>query len=250
MASCPWTDYIGDDGPHAKAGDANDLVLLSSPIPLFQDEVVEKADTCEILLRSILLRAQYGGMTGDMKMLHDYVHLWNKRFQEGKVPAVVSKRTAAELTWIDVPTAIHERPKLQSSTHVVPLVQKKLDKLSFQDVCLAGVDFHCSSVLDAVISQDADFERCFESLRAIAIPAGLSSAPANKDKRRLYLMQAMKTCMWKFSSGVNHRRPLLSEEASTEVDPKEAALKSFWEENLASSVESYMKKYVGDRLAR
>lgn len=253
MASCPWTDFIGDDETHT--GDSEELVLLSSPIPLFPENDVEKPDGCEVLLRSILLRAQYGGMAGDMKMLHDYVHVWNTRFRDGNVPTNVLKRihptapTPPELKWISVPAAVHSHPKLQSHSHVTNLVQRRLDKLTPQDICTAGVDFHCSSVLDHVIADESDFERCYERLCAIVIKAGLSPVPANKDKRRSYLMQVMKSCMWKFSSGINHRRPLLSE-ATKEMDQKEAALKSFWDENLAECIETYMKKYVRDRLAR
>lgn len=254
MASCPWADYIRDDKIHANAGGMKDVILLSSAIPLYQDEKIKRPDECEMLLRSMLLRAQYGGMAGDMKMLHKYVHLWSSRFQEDSLPDEVLQRakpgapSLSQLKWIDIPTAIHERPKLQSQSHVPPLVQQTLEKLLLQDICLAGVDFHCSSVLDHAIANDADFERCYEGLCAVAVQAGLSPLPANKDKQRSYLMQVMKTCMWDFSSGVNHRRALCSD-ASKESSQKEAALRKFWDEHLASSVDDYMKNYVGSRLA-
>lgn len=250
MASCPWTDYIGDESHDT----VDEPIVLSSPL-LFEEANVKEPNGCEVLLRSILLRAQYGGMAGDMKMLHGYVHLWNKRFQEESVPLIVAQRaspnadSSAKMSWIDVPTAIHERPKLQSDKHVAPLIQQGLDKLVFQDICLAGVDFHCSSVLDQAIRDVSDYERCYESLCRVAVRAGLSPLPTNKEKQRTHLMQVMKSCMWKYSSGINHRRPLVGE-ATKPADGKEAALKSFWEENVASSVENYTKQYVGERLAR
>lgn len=255
IASCPWTDYDENDKSHARARDANETILLSAPIPLFREEAnVAKGDECEMLLRSMLLRAQYGGMAGDMKMLRDYVLLWSSRFRQGSVQDGVAQRvrpaapSLSELKWIDVPTAVHERPKAQSHSRVSPLVQAKLNKLSVQDICLAGVDFHCSSVLDHIIRHDSEFERCFQSLCAIVVPAGLSPPPADKDKRRPYLMQVMKTCMWEYSSGINLRRPLCSD-AAKERDTKNPALKSFWDENLVASVEAYMKNYVESRLA-
>ena len=54
--------------------------------------------------------------------------------------------------------------------------------------------------------------------------------------------------MWEYSSGINHRRPLCSN-AAMDLDAKEVALKGFWDENLAASVEAYMKNYVESRLA-
>ena len=253
MASCPWTDYIGDD---ELKSNASEPIVLSSPMPLGSAANAKKSDECEVLLRSILLRAQYGGMTGDMKMLHGYARLWNERFAQNIVPAEVMQRAKPNVNlqdegfWIDIPTVIHHRQKLQSATHVEPLVKLQLGKLTLQDICLAGVDFHCSSVLDQAIRDNSDYERCYESLCAIALQAGLGPLPASKDRQRSHLMQVIKSCMWKFSSGVNHRRPLVGEAATKSADGKEAALKRFWDENLATSVDKYMKQYVEDRLAR
>jgi hypothetical protein len=254
MASCPWTDYILDDEPNHM--NSSEPILLSSSIPICEAFNAKTSDECEVLIRSILLRAQYGGMTGDMKMLYDYARLWKERFVQNNVPLEViqrakpNKNSQEQVFWIDIPTAIHQRQKLQSAAHVEPLVQRKLEKLTLQDICLAGVDFHCSSVLDQAIRDNYDYERCYESLCAIAVRAGLSRLPASKDRQRSHLMQLMKSCMWKFSSGVNHRRPLVGESVTKPTDGKEAALKRFWDENLATSVEKYMKQYVGDRLAR
>jgi len=254
MASCPWTDYIHDDeANHMKSSEP---ILLSSSIPICEAFNAKKSDECEVLIRSILLRAEYGGMTGDMKMLHDYSRLWKERFVQNNVPLEViqrakpNKNSQDQVFWIDIPTAIHQRQKLQSATHVEPLVQRKLEKLTLQDICLAGVDFHCSSVLDQAIRDDSDYERCYESLCAIAVRAGLSPLPASQDRQRSHMMHVMKSCMWKFSSSVNHRRPLVGENVTKPTDGKEAALKRFWDETLATSVDKYMKQYVGDRLAR
>jgi hypothetical protein len=129
------------------------------------------------------------------------------------------------------------------------IAQHGLERLSINDVCVAGVDFHCSAVLDEAITNDAVFEVCYERLSSIVTRAGLSPLPANNDQRRPYMMRTLKKCMWKFSSGTNLRRSLLTE-TPKEVDQQEAALKIFWNDNMASIVHSYMRKYVEDRLAR
>jgi hypothetical protein len=256
MSSCPWTDYI--DGDDETLSNATELILLSTSIPLFEDNA-KKFGLCEVLIRSILLRAQYGGMAGDMKMLHGYARLWNERFSENNVPTSVAQKATAkpnrgakeELSWIGILTTIHERPTVQSFAHVSPLIQHGLEKLTLPDICLAGVDFHCTSVLDQAISDEADYKRCYEGLCATAVQAGLSPLPAQKDRQRAHLLQIMKSCMWKFSSGVNHRRPLVREKTATKsAEGKEEALKSFWNENVAKPVEKYMNQYVGDRLSR
>jgi hypothetical protein len=146
-----------------------------------------------------------------------------------------------------VPTLIHARAKLQSESHVPPIVQRGLVKLSMQDICFAGIDFHCSAVLDQAIAEDAVFEQCYERISSIVTQAGLSPLPTRKDQRRPYLMRMLKQCMWKFSSGINHRQPLFPK-TPKEVDEQEMALKRFWNESIAGRVESYMKKYIEDRL--
>ena len=208
----------------------------------------------------MLLRAQYGGMSGDMKMLHAYVGLWAGRAREAAIPTKVVERisqrnatpsvqNSAAMRWWDVPTVIHARARVQSRTHVTQLAGQGIEKLSLQDICLAGVDFHCSSVLDHAIADDFVFEACCEKLSTISASEGLSPLPTNKGQRREYLVDTLKTCMWNFSSGVNHRRPLLTE-AQVDEGEKEAALKSFWDETVAPRVEEYMRTYVADRLAR
>lgn len=259
MASCPWTDYLGDDPSTVITKEKNDLILLSSPMPWVDCNQI--SDECNVLIRSILLRAQYGGMAGDMQMLHDYVRLWFKRIQDVHVPPLVAERVSqrdktavslstqslTELKWCDVPTLIHARAKLQGDSHVPPIVQRGLVKLSMQDICFAGVDFHCSAVLDQAIAEDVVFEQCYQRISSIVTQTGLSPLPTSKDQRRPYLMRILKQCMWKFSSGLNHRQPLYPK-TPKEVDEQEMALKRFWNDGIANRVESYMKKYIEDRL--
>jgi hypothetical protein len=241
------------------AKEKNDLIILSSPIPWV--DCNQRLDECSVLIRSILLRAQYGGMAGDMQMLHDYVHLWFKRMDDVHVPTDVAERVSqrdkadvslpteslTEFKWCDVPTLIHARAKLQSQSHVPPIVQRGLDKLSMQDICCAGVDFHCSAVLDQAIAEDAVFEECYERISSIVTEADLSQLPTSKDQRRPYLMRILKQCMWKFSSGINHRQPVFPQ-TPMKQDEQELALKRFWKDSIADRVESYMKKYIEDRL--
>jgi hypothetical protein len=202
-------------------------------------------------------------MADDMQMLHDYVNLWFKRIQgvhvssevahrvsqSDKASASPSTESSSKLRWCDVPSSIHSHARRQSQSHVTPIAQNGLEKLSMQDICLAGVDFHCSAVLDHVIADDAIFELCYERLSSIVTRAGLSPLPLNKDQRRPYMMRTLKKCMWKFSSGTNHRRSLLTE-TPKEINQQEAALKIFWNANMASRVEIYLNMYVEDRLAR
>ena len=86
MASCPRRDEYSDC---ETKGDSWECLLASISLTtpssqLFpsslavEQTVINKYET---LVRTMLLRAQYGGMPFDVSMLHSYSVLWLKRFQ-------------------------------------------------------------------------------------------------------------------------------------------------------------------------
>lgn len=287
VASCPWTDYVKDDHEtdtdkmsQSKAlvlltptKDASPLlsssIYLSCPLQRFRDEFDSSPPICELIVRCMLLRAQYGGMRGDITMIDRYVHLWRKRFLLPCVHKDVAQRVTSsrieqqndhapsateELMWWDVPRLVHERAKIQSAKHVATVATQGLEKLLIKDVCVEGVDFHCSAVLTVIVSDPELHATCCEELCRITDQSRDIPTPAGAHQRRSWVLDVLKDCMWKFSSGINLRRPLQGSHSNQKKDESsrhcEELLKKFWDEFIAETAQAYMKNYVKDRLFR
>ena len=224
VSSCPWTDYV----PSNKSDD--DYV---------QTNFAELPDDSKVLLKSISMRKSYGGMACDMAMMKSYEQVWKKRFQDGSIDQDLQSRLSLNLKtrWSDIPTQIHDKPRQQSAKFVIPLVQQRLDRLEFKDICIEGVDFHCSNILDQVMSDKALSCKCSQRLK----DEGLVW-----DGNEEQLMKTLKQCMWKFSSGVNHRQPLLGEKLKGDDNH---ALKAFWMELMSKRAKELMAHFVKIRLA-
>ena len=76
-------------------------------------------------LKSILLRISYGGMNGDMKMLHYFIQLWSSRFQQGETM---------------------NNSKIRYISHT-------LDPLPLTEWDLCANDFHCNKQLIDKVKQ-------------------------------------------------------------------------------------------------
>ena len=229
VASCPWSDC-----PTWSSKEIKQNTEVTTAISL--------SSKCEIILRSIRLRAKYGGMVGDVKMLKLYEKLWNYRFQELRlVPSDVLERLGSQETlhWNDLPLKLHDRLKKQSEALVLTLVHQGLFRLEFKDLCVEGIDFHCSSVLDHLMSHQQLFQGCIDFMSGNGF-----HIPGNP---REWLMEILRQCMWKYSSGVNHRRSLSSQTLEKDDDTK---MKKFWQELIAPMARVYMKQYIEKRLVK
>ena len=107
-----------------------------------------------------------------------------------------------------------------------------LNKLSEKDVCAAGIDFHCSSVVNHLLSQQPLYASLCQMLGKNENEAG------DKD----WIAGQVKSMIWNYSSGINRRRPF-------EVDQKKGDdLSRAWTEILKAPFEKYTKAFVRDRL--
>ena len=243
VSSCPWTDYHYLDTDDDNTED--DFSVVDD------DDVRPEA---RMMLKCMDMRASYGGMKCDMKMLQRYRTIWGKRFRTTTtttttgtiIPPDVSKRLGGEsaptIKWMDVPDFIHCKTRYQGIQHITSMMKEPLIRLQLQDLCVEGVDFHCSDVLDQLLKDDAFVSTSFDRLigEKVLETTGCSS----KDQ----LMVILKRCMWKYSSGVNFRQPLLlGNNASTKDD--DDSLKSFWQDLVAKRVKDFMTRYVTSRLA-
>jgi hypothetical protein len=103
------------------------------------------------LIKSLLGRASYGGMAGDMKMLKYFVHIWYKRFQEKSPEALpdalkpfLSTQTEKKSLWLTclngLYASVHQSFTYKDVGHIVP-----------DDCLLSGIDFHCSPIVSFMI---------------------------------------------------------------------------------------------------
>lgn len=259
----------------------------------------------ELIVWSILMRGQYGGMACDVQMLQDYAELWHERFTMiENISDDVKKRlsphnspdcsttnssspfigaTAAQkasevdqylINWNQVPVFVHNSSIKQSASRIDRLIISKpimltspsprslqnknqniegysfvgLASLCKSDLTLEGVDFHCSSVLESAILSDAKLVRkCFDQLGGIDTNHTDRSSAAHNDGR-CWLEALLKSCMWKYSGGVNFRLPLVG--SKTNEDHDEKGLKVFYEKVIRPNVEEYSKRYIYDRLSK
>ena len=199
-------------------------------------------DSCDVFIRSMLLRAQYGGMKCDVQMLHSYAVTWLKRFRTMVVPAnalavLASESSSRPINWWDLPGILHAKAREKSAELVTSdiVCLGGLPKLNFTDVCCAGIDFHCSAVVEHLLSRSEVFPSLSERL-----------APPKEEDSRVWMAGQLKSMIWNHSSGINHRQ-LLFETDNRNMDAP--LLKAAWENVVRSFFDCYTKKFVMDRLA-
>ena len=236
----------------------------------------------ELIVWAILVRAKYGGMNGDIKMLHRFAHSWYDRFflydytnpsnfitfHQLKQQLLLSNTNTNKDTdannitndsndeqnllvegWKYVPTYVHKSASKQSMERI----NQRFDNnnnysaatttsscnsyglpsstgflfscLTKSDVTREGIDFHVSNILDKVFLNNNEFvqELCCNNNELFSLqkhntfsssvsPSSASPLSPNQQQqhRRSLLEGVLKHCMWKYSAGVNHRIPLIS----------------------------------------
>ena len=265
----------------------------------------------ELMVWSILMRGQYGGMAGDVRMLQGYAELWYERFtltrrlsdNEKKrlspsIPVASSKSnfgTAAQPKnpsttvssssssnnnnstassfgtvavqkargeeehrqleeWNQVPIFIHQSAAKHSASRIDRLVITKptvgLPSLCRSDMTIEGVDFHCSSVLESAILSDATLVReCLEKLGPGSSTNTNTNTHMNNTDGRSWLEGKLKSCMWKYSGGVNFRLPLISTETTGNSNSSgDDELKVFYDTVIRPRVDAFGERYIDERI--
>jgi hypothetical protein len=247
MASCPLRDECSPE-KHCFKG-ASFFSLTTPASQLFPDTLRNQSysiNKCDTLIRSMLLRAQYGGMACDVSMLHSYSALWLQRFQstESLSKDVVRRLPKSKLLddivveekmyMRDVPRILHEPFRLKSLDLITSEVvgPGRLLKLYETDVCSAGIDFHCSNVVESLLLQESVYTSLCKMLLS---------------NDRDWIADQVKTCIWNYSSGVNRRCILF--DMHEENSNTGLALKSVWDEVLKGPFDEFTRKFVRQRLA-
>mmetsp|Transcript_12684 Transcript_12684/g.29985 ORF Transcript_12684/g.29985 Transcript_12684/m.29985 type:complete len:528 (+) Transcript_12684:237-1820(+) len=228
VASCPLKDFLNKD-----IDCSSDSFSLSLNLPSSALSPNEKPGEEEVVVRSMLLRAQYGGMSCDIDMMLRFARIWRNRFVDAR-----SKPPTSLLCdqWQDVPQFIHEQARRDSHNVVASALSAgNISMLCVGDLCIEGIDFHCSSVVDFLLGRKG-------------LPEAMKERLAGSHDSQ-WLKGQIKRLIWNHSSGVNHRKPLGGEEKSqrtTACDPTE----DIWDDVLKPDFEKYCSNFILNRLAR
>lgn len=253
VASCQYSDSLPVETKEEEEIGNNVTTLTSLSTTTNPTAASSTLSKEAAIVWSILVRAEYGGMKGDVQMLQDYAQLWNQRFATVHVSDAIADRLTGSVadsstrsyTWANIPSRIHQSARKQSTARVTLTCTNGIDRLVFEDICLEGVDFHCSSVIDELLVDRELCGICHDLMVLSGADAG--DIPDSVEGRRRRLEGILKHCMWTLSSGVNLRRPLgLDLSASSSSKDK---YKELWSELISPRALAYQKKYVEQRLA-
>ena len=194
MAAIGVKDCVSYGGARSKAS-PNDMLMLS--------EVESKlADGEEsTIVQSIIIRAHFGGMAGDVAMLKGFSHIWLERFtQKGvavNLPRDYDSLRNPELildedksSWLDYIELIYEAAKESTSEDSNPA--KWGGPMRRVDIPIAAVDFHVSSCVQGILQIPANRLRILDAAKDL----GLDD---------IDVTDRIKSAIWRHSAGVNHK---------------------------------------------
>lgn len=239
VASCQWVD------------DPSSLEPVELQPLTFESLVAsECADPQSLtMLWSLLVRTEYGGMKCDIDMLVKFTSLWHMRYGSGCIAASVASRIGGDgsssLSWHDVPTRIHERAKIHSEERVTPLCRHGIDRLQFEDISVEGIDFHCSPLVDHLLTLPL-VGLCTDIL---ILGGQEKDIPTTIEARRSWMEGILKHCIWIHSSGVNRRQPLVDNRLCGSEHPSRK-YQELWNELIFKEVQLYQISFVRERMAQ
>ena len=251
ISSCPWQDHFVSQ---SSGSESSREISICSYHKTGIDYTLEDG---EALVWCMLLRAEYGGMSCDIRMLQDFATVWTSRLSQCDLSEAIAQRVSASfpavttnaIRWANIPALLHQSSK--SLFRVGTICQRGIPYLAMADITMEGVDFHCSSVLDSLLSNRKLVEQCckwFEEGRFSLEPLGLDPIPdSGSEERRSWLEGVLKRCMWNYSAGVNRRLPLSS--IANQMNCTKDDLKTdFWDKLIHPRTKVYAEKYITERL--
>ena len=114
------------------------------------DTLLSNQASSYCLVRCLLARAAYGGMNCDQNMLHYYSTTWTNRFLlKSHPPESVEQPTY--LPYLHIHSEMNEWEKylhsIYSQVHNPEISIKTVSAMVPDDIPLAAIDFHCTSIV-------------------------------------------------------------------------------------------------------
>ena len=249
IASCQWQDHLDLGQTEEEFSSVRFSTIMDA---LERNNHTEKSESRHSLLACIwstLARASYGGMQGDVRMLHYFATLWYQRVKESVISPNCSVAPTSigpdKCVWTEVPALLHQRGREQSTAAAglfMDLFKTGVDYLRLTDVSVEGVDFHCSAVIDHLLRD----EELVDLSGDLLVLSNEKDFPDESGERREFLANIWKSCMWYCCSGVNYRRPLITRPGDNKSCPKK--YENLWKSLAEAKANEFQCRYVQDRL--
>ena len=166
-----------------KNDDSDDDVDVLPSLSSIQEKFGSNSEET-LLIASLIVRAQFGGMEGDVKMLKNFIRVWVRRFE-----------SIDSLLWMDKIKS--NSPRLDST------LLKEMSAHPFVkfDIPLEAIDFHVSDIIEHCVSDISSEE--FQNIRKAVINASFKNEEGAIDLFRA--RELAQSAMWYCSSGVNEK---------------------------------------------
>ena len=224
-------DFVVDEKDGEKEDDDVGVVDdVLPPLSAIQEKFGSNSEETH-LLTSLIVRAQFGGMEGDVRMLKKFIRVWMRRFETDS------------LLWLD---------KIKSNSP--PMDAKILKEISAHpfvkfDIPLEAIDFHVSDIIEHCVFDISSEE--FQNIRKAVVLASSSFAPYLSDvDDSIDLFRARelaRSAMWYCSSGVNEktswRRKTKENEETRKRNQLEPIFKSYAKKACAFAMKAIEERF-------
>lgn len=201
------------------------------------------------VVQSLIIRAHFGGMPGDVAMLHGFSRVWLERFTQMSCDANVPVDYDALLNpeiiesdvkspWLTYLELIFDATTENERTHFGGFMRR-------DDIPIAAVDFHVSSCVENVLQ--------VPSIRLKVVDAGKSLGFGDD----MNVTDRVKSAIWRHSAGVNHKQPIElrrdarkgGEQGLKEPCAKEKLSLEIWN-IISEELERWVRRYLAFRVPR
>lgn len=231
VASCKWRDSEPIDALLHSKDTNSDAKPVSVNIGTVSVDCMES--TPAELVRAILCRARFGGMSGDMKMLSGFARLWIQRFKLDSNSAAADSGTDAEASKNASPTFTGSSSSISSSSTSGQNEHSRLKP----PTSLGWLDFIAHAANDGDDRPDSFSAFLERRLRAEDIPLSaidfhcvpqiMDSLMSRKECGR-DVSHSLKSAMWYFSSSRNTKKLVSTGKSRAEGGEERARLLSLW----------------------
>jgi len=205
------------------------------------------------IVQSLIIRAHFGGMPGDVEMLRGFSRVWLERFAQkdvhANVPSEYDNLRNPELImddkskWLDYLELAYDSAKKMGEDHDPAKWGGALRRC---DIPLAAIDFHVSPCVEAMIK--------IPTIRAQVLEAAQELGLSDID-----VADRIKSAIWRNSAGVNYRvaQKLRGETTSSAADDNDddadvGSVKARFGERIWNIVrddlEKWVKRYLASRM--
>ena len=219
------TTLVEKEVKEVKNDDSDDDVDVLPSLSSIQEKFGSNSEET-LLIASLIVRAQFGGMEGDVKMLKNFIRVWVRRFE-----------SIDSLLWMDKIKS--NSPRLDST------LLKEMSAHPFVkfDIPLEAIDFHVSDIIEHCVSDISSEE--FQNIRKAVLNTSFKNEEGDIDLFRA--RELAQSAMWYCSSGVNekalwHPKKMEEDESTRKRKQLEPIFKSYAKKACAFAV-----KAIGER---